>query len=41
MTFAVTTKTCFNRTFMELKFQDRLLITVGYACFNRTFMELK
>ena len=30
----------FNRTFMELKSNERLVKEMN-ACFNRTFMELK
>ena len=32
---------CFNRTFMELKFQQTRQERQKEPCFNRTFMELK
>ena len=31
----------FNRTFMELKLDNRLEVVGGFHGFNRTFMELK
>ena len=33
--------TCFNRTFMELKYSDELNAYFQDTSFNRTFMELK
>ena len=32
---------CFNRTFMELKLVNLLLVVHTMLSFNRTFMELK
>ena len=32
---------CFNRTFMELKFENVVSSFVLFISFNRTFMELK
>ncbi len=33
--------TCFNRTFMELKYKDNPFLEQTVIGFNRTFMELK
>ena len=40
-TTSISLGSCFNRTFMELKYVKVMLILNLYLCFNRTFMELK